>query len=249
MALPLPNHADAGPLLVVVGHINNTSSVLRTAALHPENALIGFTLPQQFEALTVLAPSVLTSAHSPRHRPGSLAVRMARNGDTDTQIAYSDGSVARANAPQGWLIDACRRSLGLATRPAGSPPSDLAAVLWLDRLMTALVRGPLDWSTAAALAPVPSRWRSTDPTQVGIMLANNLPSWPAMRRAMACGEPGPVQLPRPWAQWMDDGMFARWCLGSFPDLDALRADVEFLAPSAVADGVEQALLAAATQQP
>lgn len=249
MALPLPTHADAGPLLVVLGHINDTSSVLRTAALHPENALLGFTLPLQFDALTVIAPSVLTSARAPRHRAGSLAVRMERSGETETQIAYADGSVSHADAPQGWLVDACRRALGLATSPAAAPPSDLAAVLWLDRLMTTLVREPLDWATAAALAPIPARWRTADPTQVGIMLARNLPSWPAMRRAMACGEPGPVQLPRPWARWMDDGMFARWCLGSFPDLDALRADVEFLAPPSVADGVQQALRAAATHQP
>lgn len=244
MALPLPDHADAGTSLVVVGHTDRSSVVLRTATTHPEHAVIGFTLPRSFAAMTVVAPSVLTSARSPRHRPGSLAVRMTRSGETATHIAYDDGSVVSANAPEGWLVDACRRSMGLATSPPTANPTDLAAVLWLDRLMTVLVRERIDWPTAARLAPVPARWRCSDPTQLGVMLANNLPPWTTMRLSLAAGEPGPVALPRQWAQWMDDGMFARWCLGTFPDLDALRADIEFLAPPAVADGVAATLLAA-----
>lgn len=245
VALPLPDHADAGAALVIVGHTDRAAVVLRSVTTHPEHALLGFRLPAQFDAMTVFAPSVLTTTRSPRHRPGSLAVRMTRSGETETQLAYEDGTVTRASAPQGWLIDGCRRALGLATDPPLVAPGELAIVLWLDRLMTALVRDTLDWPGAVALAPIPARWRSHDPTQVGVMLARNLPSWAAMRRSMVAGEPGPVSLPRPWARWMDDGMFARWCVGSFPDVEALRADIEFLAPAPVAAGVAQALRAAA----
>ena len=39
-------------------------------------------------------------------------------------------------------------------------------------------------------------------------------------------------------------MFARWCMGSFPDLASLRGDVAFLAPPIVAEHIEIALRAA-----
>lgn len=249
MALPLPDCADDDAVLVIVGHTDRQNVVLRTASTHPEHALLGYTLPSRFDALSVFAPSVLSSSTAPRHRPGSLAMRMDRAGGVDTQLLFHDGSVTRASAPKGWLVDACRRTLGLATEPPDGLPADLAAVLWLDRLMTALVAGPLTWAGAVARAPIPARWRSHDPEQVGIMLASNLPPWAAMRRLTAAGEPGPVALPRRWAEWMDDGMFSRWCLGSFPDLDALRADIEFLAPAEIADGVARALIAAAGVDP
>lgn len=249
MALPLSDCVSDDAVLVIVGHTDDQSVVLRTASTHPEHALLGYTLPSRFDALSVFAPSVLSSSTAPRHRPGSLAIRMDRSGNIDTQLLFHDGTVTRASAPTGWLVDACRRTLGLSTDPPNSVPAELAAVVWLDRLMTALIAGPVDWAGAVARAPIPARWRSHDPEQVGIMLVSNLPPWSTIRRSMASGDPGPVALPRRWAEWMDDGMFSRWCVGSFPDLDALRADVEFLAPTEVADGVAQALAAAGGLDP
>jgi len=43
---------------------------------------------------------------------------------------------------------------------------------------------------------------------------------------------------------MDDAMFARWCMGGFPDLGSLRGDVEFLASATVAENMDRALRAA-----
>ena len=39
-------------------------------------------------------------------------------------------------------------------------------------------------------------------------------------------------------------MFARWCLGAFPDLDDLRSDVEFLTPGPVAARLDETFRAA-----
>jgi hypothetical protein len=54
----------------------------------------------------------------------------------------------------------------------------------------------------------------------------------------------PVGVTPDRARWMDDAMFARWCMGSFPDLASLRGDVEFLAPPDVAEQIEIALRSA-----
>jgi len=69
-------------------------------------------------------------------------------------------------------------------------------------------------------------------------------TWPGLRRAGVAGDPLPVPISPADAAWMDDGMFSRWTLGFFPDLDDLRSDIEFLAPPGVADAIARVVHAA-----
>lgn len=237
--------AKPQPSMLIFGFTGPQSTLIRVATNYPEHALIGFDLPAEFDSIAVIAPAVIAVGREPCHREGALALVMTRDGDDATRIIYNDGTTRRATHPQGWILDACLRSVGLATHPAQASPVELGLALWMDRLMSALLRSPvLTWTEAVALCPVPTRWRSNDPAQLGATLATTTPTWRAMRRCSSAGEPAPFHVARAWAAWMDDGMYARWCLGTLPDVEVLRADVEFLASPVVAERVAQAVASA-----
>ncbi len=205
--------------------------------------LLGLRVPDRYDAIAAVAASVMTTSER-RHLDATLAVAVSRAG---SEVCFLDGGVEVIETwqPQGWLVDACRRALGLATDPTTAQPVDLSLALWLDYLLVDLVeQRAMSWQDAAACCPVTGPPGATDPIELGQRLARTVPTWSALRRAAAAGAPMPVPVRADHAAWMDDPMFARWVLGFFPDLDELRSDIEFLAAAEIADAVERVITVA-----
>lgn len=242
-------HVDAPftPAITVLGFAGGKGRVLRIGFARPEEAVLGFVLPVRYSALGVMATSVVATPPQRRYRDAALALGVTRSGETVSMLASTAGKVTTTSRPQGWLMDACRRAVGLSTEPCAAAALTFPIALWLDRVMVALVNEPerlLTWEDVAGMCPVPGRWRSSDPVDLGTTLGSTTPSWAALRQATIRGQRSPAGVRPAHARWMDDAMFARWCLGSFPELISLRSDVEFLAPDDVAQGIDLALRAA-----
>lgn len=230
--------------LTLFGVTHCGSKRLRSGTDRVADTVLGFIVPESFEGVVAVAEAVVTTRAS-QFRSARLAVGVWRDG-TETGVICADGDEMTASQPRGWLIDACRRSLGLATSPTRARSIALPVAIWLDRLMVQLVQTgePLEWAEAVESCPVPSDLRSIYPAELGQAIAASTPGWSALRRAAAGGASIPVPIEPGHADWMDNPMFARWCLGFFPDVDELRADLEFLAPTQVAVNVEACIGAA-----
>jgi len=235
------------PALTVIGFNGNTTTVLRQGVDHPEDAVLEFVLPSEYSAVGILASSVVATPPVRGHDDAALALGVTRGGAIVSLLATRNG-VADTREPQGWLIDACLRAVNLDTPACETAAIAFLVALWLDRLMVVILNAattePVEWDDAVALCPIPQRWRSSDPIDVGTTLGATARSWSALRTAAIDGSYSPLGMTAERARWMDDAMFARWCMGSFPDLANLRADVEFLAPPPVAERIELALRAA-----
>ena len=238
---------DVVPSLTVVGLAAGCRDVLRRGIDRPEDAIMGFTLPGRFSALGVIASSVVATPPQRSHEEAALALGVGRDGTTVSLLATRQRTMSTRH-PQGWLIDACRRAVGLATEPCSIAPLAFPIALWLDRLMVAIlnapVAAPIIWADAIEMCPIPSRWRSADPVDLGTTLGSTTKSWRALRSAASHGAATPFGVSPTVASWMDNAMFARWCMGSFPDINNLRSDVEFLASDQVAGNMTLALRAA-----
>jgi hypothetical protein len=112
----------------------------------------------------------------------------------------------------GRLVDMLRRSLGLPTPPPGFRVDQLTTRLWLHRLLSAAAAG-------GALGP-----------EAVEALEPPLPAtWAACREQCALGGWPEIGVPPEVAAWMDEGVFAREALASFPDpFDALVDLAELL---------------------
>lgn len=242
-------NAPFTPAITVLGFGKDRSRVLRIGIDRPEDAVLGLVLPTRYNAVGVLAASVVATPPHRTHRDAALALGVARSGETVSMLATTDGEITATSRPQGWLIDACQRSVGLPTAPCAAAALAFPIALWLDRVMVALLNEPqhgLTWADVADMCPVPGRWRSSDPVDLGTTLGSTTSSWSALRHATIRGHRAPAGVRPAHARWMDDAMFARWCLGSFPELTSLRSDVEFLAPDVVAQNIDLALRSAWT---
>lgn len=247
----LERHCDpdlgSPPVLTILGISRDGADVLARGIDRPEDAMLEYVLPVRHAAVGVVASSVVSAPPQRVHRSGALAIGVGRGGEIVSLLATDDG-VIDTREPQGWLIDACLRAVGRPTRPCNLSPLAFPIVLWLDRLMVSLlnapVGAPMTWHQAVALCPVPRRWRSHDAVDLGTTLASTTTSWRTLRTATAQGRRSPVGVSPGQAAWMDDAMFARWCMGGFPEPASLRGDVEFLAPAEVAERVDLALRAA-----
>ncbi|MEM7094144.1 MAG: hypothetical protein AAF567_14150 [Actinomycetota bacterium] len=230
--------------LRVLGIRGSDFEPIATASGHAPDAILGLVVPPKFDAVVAVAESVVAATHGKHRAQGALAVAVTRSGD-EVCFLQRAGAISETWNPQGWLVDACRRSLGLASHPEDAHALELPLALWLDQLMVEIVSGgSLTWERVVELCPVPNRWKSNAAEQLGVTLATVTPAWPALRAAVASGVPLPVPLAPADAAWMDAPMFARWCLGFFPELSALRADLEFLAPGHIAERIDVAVRAA-----
>lgn len=250
LRLRLERHVDdAGiaPALTIVGFGSDDCDVLRQGIGHPEEAVLGFVLPRRYGAIGIIASSIVSAPPRNKHHDEALALGVTRTGET-VSLLTSERGIITTHAAQGWLVDAARRAVHLSTSPCDIHALSFPVALWLDRLMVAILNAPsshpVRWADAVDLCPIPGRWRSTDPIDLGATLGSTSRSWPSMRRATVAGTIAPLGMKAAWASWMDDAMYARWCMGYFPNLASLRADVEFLAPADVAEGIELTLRSA-----
>jgi hypothetical protein len=175
--------------------------------------------------------------------------------------------------PEGVVADACRRALGLPTAPPPQDTIELWVLIWLDRLVeTVAVLGRAEryatWETIAALHPAapgqpaqtgrpqaPPSAAPLEPTAAPIALAEATrqlaEAWPWSRLRVdpdVADTAGPP-LPSDIAQWMDDGMFARWVLAELPELADLASAVDALLPPALATAVARTVTATGVPWP
>src|SRR4029450_67903 len=78
------------------------------------------------------------------------------------------------------------------------------------------------------------------PARLGPLMGRAKP-WPALRQRAIEGEWVVEGLEPDGAAWMDDGMFARWLLGTFPAVEDLAAELDLLLPERVARMVRATL--------
>lgn len=229
---------------------------------HPLAFLAGFEAPPSWWALGVVCRGRARSIEVPATEP--VPVRVAQlvarcgswascwapaTGGHDGALPADGTATGEADtAPTGRVDDALRRALGLATAPPPASTAPLWAAQWLDAIVVDAVgpapsrrtrrRRPL----AALLGAHPAVTAfDLDPAQLGVAslvaagerLAS-LRSWAGLRQACADGRWYDPEVPPDVARWLDDGAFARWVLGAFPDLGQLRATLgDLLAPSAL----------------
>ena len=67
-------------------------------------------------------------------------------------------------------------------------------------------------------------------------------SWSRLRGAVASGEMPHSSITSEQAAWMDDSMFARWCLAAFPDNNELAGRLGELLPTELHQEVLECLL-------
>jgi hypothetical protein len=225
---------------------------------HPLDVLLGFVAPEHWVALGVSTPG---EAHpvgddgrvvrSTDPSPIRVTVLFDRSGRAAGRLRQGGDVSAMPGSPEGVVADACRRCLGLATGPPPATTALLWTLCWLDRLVDAAGRAAASprlasWAEVARLHPAASSPPPGPEADVGpepgalaaatVLLAEAWP-WSRLRADPSLIDvPGP--LPEPHViRWMDDGMWARWLLSTFPTIDDLVAAVCGLLPDCVASAV------------
>jgi hypothetical protein len=171
-------------------------------------------------------------------------------------------SVTRLDGPpEGVVGDACRRALGLPTRPPPPSTTDLWLRIWLDRLVEATVFTDdagrfASWAAVAACHPAapgqptapranPRSTREPGLTADPLMLADAtqqlaaLWPWSRLRHDPELVDTARPPLPLQLTRWMDDGMFARWVLSDIVGLPLLASTVTALLPPAITAAIAE----------
>jgi hypothetical protein len=238
----------------------------------PTDALFGFVAPEDCLALASVGGGWAAPpdeedgeeaflGHRATRRPSAhpdavrarIIVVVDRNGRTAGRTVLADGRTIDEPPSGGFVLDALHRALELPTPPARLPPSELLTALWLDNVVC---RGHelrhrgrrLSWGAAARLHPALQLLRLSG--------ARPRPDWlvpaaHALGRVLSWGDVHRQCVERGWlagwyppgaAEWMDEGMLARWLLSSLPGVPVLAADARrVLSPAA--DGAMVAALA------
>lgn len=237
-------HQSHGAILRVMGH----PPKLETFVLgdhHPLDVLLGLTAPEGWHGIGIHSRGRGYDVDDPRNGPPltrrstfadeaidavpvTVTVLIDRTGRGDG-ILRDGNSVRRlAGLPEGAVGDSCRRVLGL---PTAAPPESSVRLwlhIWLDRVVEAATsakrRGHLTWDRVASLHPSGAGLGATpvphEVLEATYELAATWP-WSRLRCDPEMVDSGRPPLERAVAQWMDDGMFARWVLSEMIDLRLL----------------------------
>lgn len=234
----------------------------RPLEAHPAVVLPGFTAPDDWWAFGVAVTGSARVLSSERRRdapatPAELAddahgpspVRIVhlvtRDGDVTSRSVLTGATDGRTTTEPtvGLIPDLCLRVLGLPTAP-GPSSNELHAREWLISVLDLLDGAPVDppWDALAREHPVVARVQAADPS-MAVIAVERLDvagraygrAWPWSRLRTAWAESGGAfGLTPDELCWMDDGLLARWCLSTYPDIDDLLDAVSALLPTAKA---------------
>lgn len=242
-----------GPAAAAAGHpmwamlLDTVGGQLELALADPGFDPLGWSAPPQCRALAMVATGAVRALGEGVEMPASLAsgrpggVRMAcvvgRSGAVDWHMVLPDGSVFDETPESGRVLDVMLRCLDLPTPPPSEPPDVMVAYGWLASLLHG---GPPDrllgWSEVLDFHPVlagcsPHLSAQMKETLIGFGPGRG--SWEEVRLAVARGEAGDALVLPELADWMDEGMFARWILGEVRPLEDMLEELRpRLRPSA-----------------
>lgn len=206
---------------------------------HPFDALAGFTAPSEWSMFGLRLRGTahhLDGDHPPERTATTFL--LGRDGEEHSILRTSHRAMPLAARARGTIPDLCRRVLALPTAPAPATTAVLWLVAWLDRVMEVWGHPPRrdqlmsSWAEVAVLHPaalarphdIPE---PHDPDQLVAAARAHAAAWPWARLR---SEPDAVHLPEGHlpaeiTAWMDDGFYARWALGAFPDPASLARDL------------------------
>jgi hypothetical protein len=192
--------------------------------------LLGVTVGPRWDAVAVVATGrfrltddACEPAAAVRHGMGGglrLACVVSRPGSVGWRLVLPDGTRFDPVPDEGFMLDVLRRSLQLPTPPAPATTGALLLAVWVAVIRAAAdqMHHPLGWDLALRLHPalVDGPPLPTPHAEAAVREAAAGARWEAMRLLVAAGMTSPYLPPSRLARWMDDGMFARWVLGSLP---------------------------------
>lgn len=179
----------------------------------------------------------------------TILVGVARDGGTISRVWSSDGAVLCGNVGEpceGLLVDCARRAFRHDTPPPPPTTAQLHAAIWLDRVLAAtLAQGAkaLSWPEVAALHPASADTIAMTPAAIATASERlaQAGAWGALRRAAARHEKPELPVSPAAAAWMDDGLFARWCLAVLLEPSAAATELEAVLAPGVADAMREVL--------
>jgi hypothetical protein len=205
--------------------------------LDDRRSILGWKAPPDCAAVGVVATgrmSVDGDGHELPHalRAGAeheirMSCLVTRSGEVASLVELPGGEAIEETPAEGRVLDCLKRCLGLPTPPPPVGAEHLDLLQWLVAIIEEATRSPqqLSWRQIARLHPCGS------PPGLGESLPAQ--SWELLRVLTARRLWGAELLDPDLAQWMDDGMFARWVLASLPaPAELLQRLRPLVAPSA-----------------
>lgn len=255
--LSSPDRPDVLPLIVGVSDLEADTVSLHVPDEAPNDvveALFGFVAPQEWDALIVVAHGV---AYSESEKGDNITIGygVGRKGE-EVSVLRREADVMVSSLPaEGRVLDCCHRAFALSTPPAQENIVELFISSWLSRIFRAtggdsttdgeagaeevrksddLESEILGWPLLVKLHPlIEEEGGYLSPIDVGIQTRElcQKGSWGRLRRAVETGDMSHSSITSEQAGWMDDSMFARWCLAAFPDSEELADRLYELLPA------------------
>jgi hypothetical protein len=199
---------------------------------HPFHELAGFTAPEEWSMFGLRVHGTahhLDGACPPTRTTTTFLV--SRDGEEASILRTSAGAEPLVGPASGTIADTCRRVLDLPTAPPPPTTALLWTIAWLDRVMeawgdpTRRRQVASSWAQVAVLHPAVSQAPEHDllvldepATLIELARAHTAAwTWTRLRQDADALRLPHGHLPSDVASWMDDGFFARWALGAFPD--------------------------------
>lgn len=239
------------PTLVEVTDAAEGGQHFRLTFLTDGPDLLGWSAPSACVALGMVATATIEVIEGPVEPAIPLpldtttGVRIScvvgRDGGIGWRMRLPNGSELDQAPEEGRLLDCLRRCLGLATPPPPASPGRLQSVLWLTTVLDEARRSSrrLGWREIIELHPVAEAFRSAFDFDVSerhladlVDLASSTWTWTRLRQDAVSNQWASAVVAGHVADWMDDGMFARWILAELPAPEELVGRIRHVvAPS------------------
>jgi hypothetical protein len=218
---------------------------------HVVDMLAGFTAPEDWTAIGCVTLGNARHVDDPDVAQRVRVVHLVARSGESASVMRLQGQEANVMDDRGTgrIDDCCRRALGLTTDPPPDSTLELWATVWLDKMM---LHPPSTWEDAVDVHPAIVLLRADVVPESAIEAARQemdligrtmaaSHDWPALRLACARGEWPVEDVPPRLAEWLDDGAFARWTLGTMPKVADALTLFRAVTPDAVGDKVTSLL--------
>lgn len=233
--LSSPSQEDLFPLVVGVSGLDNDLIQLHIPSTPPSDVvdfLTCFIAPPVWDAIVVVACGRGFRGDAVDEHV-ILAEGLGRNHE-EISLLRSDGEIHYSTLPaSGRIIDCCRRAMGMDSMPADKGTVELFVSAWLSRIFRTVteeeVTHTLDWPELVRLHPLMDSGQDHfSPTEVAVHACeiSNSSNWENIRLSTQKGELPQLGISSEQAAWMDENMFARWCIDVFPDSDSLLEELQ-----------------------